>query len=204
MKKSVALAALAAVLAPGQIVAQESEYEEAAAPLPVPEQIAQALAAAPAERADDATVMGFDEDGKLVVIREGTNDLVCLADDPSQEGFNVACYHESLEPYMARGRELREEGVTGMQRMTMRWEEAEAGTLAMPEEPAMLYIVTGDAFDAAARTVTNRSERWVVYAPFATPESTGLAATPAPNGAPWLMFPGTAGAHIMITPAQEQ
>ena len=41
--------------------------------------------------------------------------------------------------------------------------------------------------------------RWVIYVPFATGESTGLPTQPSGN-APWLMFPGTAGAHIMITP----
>lgn len=202
MKRLIAVAFLTANLASAPAEAQD-EYQ-AVAPPPLPEQIAQALAAAPEERADGATIMGFDGSGKLVVIREGTNDLICLADDPAQEGFDVACYHESLEPYMARGRQLREEGVSGMQRMTMRWDEVEAGRLSMPEFPATLYSVRGDSFDAATRTVVNRYERWVVYTPFATAESTGLSATPTANGAPWIMFPGTAGAHIMISPPQPE
>lgn len=202
MKNLVTVASLAVLLSPAAAITQE-DPSYAPAP-PVPEQIAQALAAAPAERADGATVLGYDESGRLVTVRAGTNDLICLADDPAQEGFSAACYHESLDPYMARGRELREEGVTGMQRMTMRWEEAEAGRLTMPQQPASLYIVSGDSFDAATRTVANRSERWVVYTPYATAEGTGLSTTPSANGAPWLMFPGTAGAHIMISPPQEE
>jgi hypothetical protein len=202
MKRLIAVTFLAGLAAPASAVAQDPYG--AAGPPPIPEQIAQALAAAPDERADGATVMGFDEAGKLIVIRPGTNDLICIADDPAQEGFDVACYHESLEPYMARGRQLRDEGVTGMPRMTMRWEEAEAGRLAMPEFPATLYNVRGDSFDAATRTVANRYERWVVYTPFATAESTGLSATPTASGAPWLMFPGTAGAHIMISPPEPE
>jgi hypothetical protein len=39
----------------------------------------------------------------------------------------------------------------------------------------------------------------VVYIPFATPETTGIPAVPAPNQ-PWLMFPGTPKAHIMFVP----
>ena len=34
----------------------------------------------------------------------------------------------------------------------------------------------------------------------ATPESTGLSTSPGAPGAPWLMYPGTPGAHIMINP----
>jgi hypothetical protein len=41
---------------------------------------------------------------------------------------------------------------------------------------------------------------YVVYIPGATPESTGLPATPGPNS-PWLMFPGTPKAHIMFIPS---
>ena len=41
--------------------------------------------------------------------------------------------------------------------------------------------------------------RWVIYVPFATPQSTGLS-TKGSDGAPWLMSAGTAGAHIMINP----
>jgi hypothetical protein len=175
---------------------------EVAAQTPPPaQQIAQALAPAPAGDKDGATVYGFAADGSMTTLREGTNELICLADDPNREGFNVACYHTSLEPFMARGRALRAEGVTDSGELAQRrWAEADAGTLSMPETPAALYVMTGDGFDATAGTVINSFLRWVVYTPWATPETTGLPAQPAGPGAPWLMFPGTAGAHIMITP----
>jgi hypothetical protein len=127
--------------------------------------------------------------------------LICLADDPSREGWSTACYHTSLEPFMARGRALRAEGITdGSELLRRRWAEADAGTLAMPDEPATLYVLTGDGFDAASGEVANGYTRYVLYTPWATPESTGLSAQPGGPGAPWLMFPGTAGAHIMISP----
>lgn len=166
-------------------------------------QIAGALQAAPAGERDGATVLGFRADGTTTVLRQGSNNLVCLADDGSSEGWSVACYHESLEPFMARGRELRVQGVTDAGELAQRrWAEADAGTLPMPEAPATLYVLTGDGFDATSGTVANPFLRWVIYTPWATPESTGLSPQPAAGGAPWLMFPGTAGAHIMITPPQ--
>lgn len=169
---------------------------------PAPDvQIAAALQAAPEAERAGAAVLGYAADGSVTTLRRGSNSLICLADNPGQEGWSVACYHQSIEPYMARGRELRAQGVTDGQEITRRrYAEAESGDLPMPEEPAMLYVMTGDGYDAASSTVQNPFTRWVLYTPWATLESTGLPARPAAPGQPWLMFPGTPGAHIMVTP----
>jgi len=170
-----------------------------AAAAPAAEQIAAAILAAPEERRAAAGVLGYDESGKLVTLRAGKNDLLCLADDPKDDSFSVACYHKDLEPFMARGRELQAQGVTGKERQAQRNKEVEAGKVKMPREARMLYVLTGKGFDAASGQVKEAYLRWVVYVPFATPESTGLSTDPAP-GKPWLMNAGTAGAHIMISP----
>lgn len=169
---------------------------------PPADQIAAAVLAAPAEYRSGAAVLGYNAEGALVTLREGSNEMVCLADDPSKEPFSVACYHRDLEPYMARGRELVAQGVTGKERNAVRWKEIEEGKLAMPREPRTLYVLTGKGFDAGSGKVTDSYLRWVIYVPFATPESTGLSTKPSDN-APWLMFAGTAGAHIMINPRKE-
>ncbi len=72
----------------------------------------------------------------------------------------------------------------------------------MPREPRMLYVLTGSSFDAATGKVNEPYLRWVIYTPYATAESTGLSTKSAP-GAPWLMYPGTPGAHIMISPPRK-
>jgi hypothetical protein len=168
-------------------------------------QIAAAVKAAPAEFQAGASVLGFAPDGQVVSIREGSNDLVCIADDPTREGWSVACYHASLEPFMTMGRELRAQGITdGGELAQRRWDAADAGTLAMPEAPAALYVLNGEAFDPATGEITSPYLRWVIYTPWATTESTGLASQPEMPGQPWLMFPGTAGAHIMISPPQTE
>lgn len=175
----------------------------AAAVVPAPEtQIAAAVLAAPAELRGDAAVLGYNQQGELVRLREGNNELICLANDPSQTRFSVACYHRDLEPYMARGRELAAQKVTGQARNNTRWKEVAEGKLSMPREPRTLYVLTGTGFDASSGKVTDAYLRWVIYVPFATPESTGLS-TKASDNAPWLMFPGTAGAHIMINPPKK-
>ena len=163
--------------------------------------MAAALLAAPEDQRSQASVLGYDPSGKLVRLRRGENELICLADDPEESGLSVACYHESLEPYMARGRELRSQGISdATARNEIRWREATEGTLAMPDAPATLYVLTGSGFDGETREVQDAYLRFVVYVPWATVESTGLPSQPLSPGSPWLMYPGTAGAHIMISP----
>ncbi len=158
-----------------------------------------ALRAAPDDLREGATVLSADGGRTL---KAGTNDLICLAPDPAAEAFSTSCYHDSLEPYMARGRALAREGIADPnERYRIRWEEADAGTLAMPEEPATLYVLSGpkSVWTPATGAVEGASLRWVLYTPWATAESTGLSEVPV-AGAPWLMFGGTAGAHVMIVP----
>lgn len=163
-------------------------------------QIAQAVKAAPEDRRAGAQVLGWDASGALNVIRQGNNELVCLADNPRVEGFNVACYHKDLDAFMARGRELTAKGITEEKvRDGTRWKEIEAGTLKMAREPRTLFVLTGKSYDAATGTIEGEYLRWVIYVPFATGASTGLPLKGGP-GVPWLMDPGTAGAHIMISP----
>jgi len=165
-------------------------------------QIAGAVLAAPAELRDGAAVLGYDAQGGRVMIREGKNEMICLASDPTKTAFNVACYHKDLEPFMARGRELLAQKITGPKRNEIRFKEVEEGKVPMPKAPRTLYVLTGKSFDAATGTVQDAYLRWVIYVPFATAESTGLS-TKGSDGAPWLMSPGTAGAHIMINPPKK-
>jgi hypothetical protein len=163
-------------------------------------QIAVAVLAAPSELREGAAVLGYNSKGELVTLREGKNELICLATDPTKAAVSVACYHKELEPYMARGRELLAQKVTGQARNDIRWKEVADGKLKLPREPRTLYVLSGSGF--ADGKVIDPYLRWVIYVPYATPASTGLS-TKASDGAPWLMSAGTAGAHIMINPAKK-
>ena len=169
---------------------------------PTAEQIEAAVLAAPEGRRGDAAVLGYDARGVLGTLRKGGGDLICLADDPRKDGFSAACYHKDLEAFMARGRELSAQGLKGRKRHEARWQEIDDGKLSMPGGARTLYVLSGKSFDAGGGTVTDPYLRWVVYIPNATPESTGLSTEP--GTAPWLMFPGTPGAHIMISPPKGQ
>ncbi len=173
----------------------------ACAQIPNPDhQIAGALLAAPDSARANATVLGFDSGNNWVTLRVGDGALVCLADNPEKDGFSTACYHQDLDEYMARGRQLRADGITGGDNLSVRIQEIEAGDLSMPEKATMLYVFSGDSFDADSGHVEAGYLRYNIYMPYATEESTGLSTQPSGPGAPWLMAAGTPRAHVMILP----
>lgn len=165
-------------------------------------QIKIAVLAAPREHRENATVMGYSQDGSLVVLRKGSNGMICLADDPAQKGVSVSCYHQDLDPFMARGRELKKEGKSFKEIFDLREEEVKAGKLKMPAQPATLYVYTGseEKYNTETGDFEDGYLRYVVYIPYATSESTGLPLKPDFAGQPWIMDPGTHRAHIMISP----
>ncbi len=164
-------------------------------------QIKTALLAASPQWRDGATVLGYDEKGELVTLRQGTNHQICLADDPKVKGFSAACYHKDLEPFMARGRELRKEGKNAKQTFDIREAEVKSGKLRMPAGPTTLAVYAADDKDYNPQTGEVKGKlRYVIYIPYATPESTGLPLKPEIPGGPWIMDPGTHRAHIMLNP----
>lgn len=169
----------------------------AAAPPPA-EQIAAAVLPLPEKMRAAARVLGYNAAGKLVELRAGAGGMTCLADAPGDQRFHVACYANGMEPFMARGRELREQGVKGDDVDSARFKEVRTGKLKVPATASALYSLTGKAsdWDAATGKLANASRLFVVYVPGATPETTGLSAIPQKDG-PWLMHPGTPKAHIM-------
>ncbi|EAZ79562.1 hypothetical protein [Algoriphagus machipongonensis] len=165
-------------------------------------QIKTAILAAPEEKREGAMVYGYDSNGEFTVLKNGSNEMICIADNPETEGFSVAAYPKDLEAFMARGRELKKEGKSFQEIFDTREAEAKSGTLKMPEEGATLYVLTAEKedFNATTGDVSNTYLRYVVYIPWSTPETTGLPLKPSAPGMPWIMDPGTHRAHIMITP----
>lgn len=164
--------------------------------------LATALMAAPAESREGCTVIGYNMAGEFITFKEGTNEFICIADNPTQDGFSAACYHKSLEPFMARGRELKAEGKSHQEKFDIREQEAKSGELQMGDPGATLhvYYAAKPMYNPETNEVQNAQYRYVVYMPWATSESTGLPASPVAPNHPWIMFPGTHAAHIMITP----
>jgi hypothetical protein len=166
--------------------------------------ITTALMAAPEESREGAKVIGYNMAGEFVTLKEGTNEFICLADNPKKDGFSAACYHQDLEPFMARGRALKAEGKNANEVFDIREEEVKAGKLSMGETGKTLHIYFGKDTDYNPETgeVKGAKYRYVVYMPFATAASTGLPESPIAPNHPWIMNPGTHRAHIMISPLE--
>lgn len=147
---------------------------------------------------DEAKVYGYDADGNFTVLRAGSNQYICLADNPNQDGFQVAAYHKDLDEFMARGRELKKQGKNFKEIFDIREEEVKNGSLKMPYGSTL--IVLRGTVNETTKAIEDEKVRYVVYTPFATTESTGLPTKPRAGGHAWIMNPGTHRAHIMITP----
>ncbi len=168
------------------------------------QQIASAILAAPYEAREGAMIYGYNESGEMIVLREGSNNIICIADNPNKDGFEVVSYHSSLEPYMSRGRTLKNDGKSSKEKGEIRESEAKSGVLTMPENPATLHIYYGKNgfYNIDSSRIENAKYRYVVYIPYATQETTGLSLKPNAPNHPWLMFPGKYNAHIMISPKE--
>lgn len=164
--------------------------------------ITTALQAVAKDKRDSCTVKGYNLKGEFVTYKMGTNEIICLADDPRKDGFSAASYHESLEPFMARGRALKKEGKDGRKIFEIREREIKSGELKMGDAGSTLHVYYGPKakYNAETGTVPEAAHRFVVYLPFATSESTGLPEMPEEPNHPWIMDPGTHKAHVMIIP----
>src|SRR5437868_7872101 len=153
-----AVAILAGMVSP--LAAQTSTPSPAPAPRPAPiefppaaQQIAASVLPLPESMRDAARVWGYAQDGAFVELRPGSGAMTCIADDPRDNRFHVACYHNSMEPFMARGRELRAQGVRAGAVDSIRKADVVAGRIHMPSS-ASLYSLTGPAgsYDPATNT----------------------------------------------------
>lgn len=184
------------------VVTAVSLHAQAPAPPPPPaaQQIAAAVLPLPEAMRAGARVWGYAPDGRFIELRAGTGSMTCIADNPRDDQFHAACYHNSMEPYMARGRELRTEGLRANAVDSTRRADVASGRIRMPSV-ASLFSLTGPiaSYNAQTNTLSGARPLYVLYVPFATAESTGMPTTPVRNQ-PWLMHAGLPGAHVMFAP----
>jgi hypothetical protein len=195
------------LIAQGSSAAAPAAARPALVVLPAEQQIAAALLPLPDSLRPGTRVWGYSPEGRFVELRPGSGSMTCIADDPGDNAagtrgnrFHVACYASTMEPFMARGRELRAQGKDEISVDTLRKADVRDGRIHLPSA-AMLYSLTGQYsnYNPATNTITGARPLFVVYVPFATGPQLGLSAIPS-RGTPWIMHPGEAGAHIMFTP----
>jgi hypothetical protein len=187
MKPIMTLAAAAMLTAPFAGAAMAQSTMSAA------DQIAQAVSAAPESLRAGATVVNYDAKGDPVVLRQGTNGVVCT---PDQGGtaYSVNCYgsvlraqHDLQAKEKAEGKDAKTIGADVQAALA-------SGKLPKPATGTTMYMMMGKT-QASARGM------WVVLVPGMTAEQTGLPVQPTAAGTPWLMRAGTPAAHIHIPQA---
>src|SRR5579885_1135456 len=153
------------------------------------EKIARALAAAPRQMREGATVIQWKADGTYETLKKGSNRLVCYdRSEPGRQPFAVQCTSIGNLERVAQNRKF--EAIADREARKKALDAAEAdGTRVKPEFGSVWYDMNGPDQEHARIHVT-------IAVPGATSQSTGLPDNPK-NGGAWIMNAGTTTAHIM-------
>jgi hypothetical protein len=154
------------------------------------ESIERALAAAPRQMHDGATVIQWKADGTYDTLKKGTNRLVCYdrSGEPGRQPFAVQCSSVGNLDRIAQNRKF--EAMTDKAEKQAALDKAEAdGSRVKPEYGSVWYDMNGADQAHAHIHVT-------IAVPGATSQSTGLPDNPKQGGV-WIMNAGTSTAHIM-------
>jgi hypothetical protein len=154
------------------------------------EVIERALAAAPRQMRDGATVIKWNADYTYETLKKGTNRLLCYdrSGEPGRQPFAVQCTSIANLDRVAQNRKF--EAMSDMAARRAALDAAEAdGTRVKPEYGSVWYDMNGPDQAHARIHVT-------IAVPGATTKSTGLPDDPKEGGV-WIMNAGTTTAHIM-------
>lgn len=171
-------ALLLALLPAGSLAQEEMEFES-------PERaklIESAMSAAPASISAEATVM----DWEFNVLREGTNGWTCLPDNADTPGTDPWCVNAPwlnfLEAYVAKEEPTyRQVGIAYM---------LQGDTPVSNTDPFATQKTTEEDW------VEDLGAHLMVLVP--DPEVFANLSTDPNHGGPWIMWPNTPYAHIMI------
>ena len=154
------------------------------------QELESALAAAPPNMKEMATVIKWKPDFTYDTLRKGGNSLVCydLSGYPTHQPFTSEC--TSLKNLDRVAQNLKFEAIADKAARDKAFDDAEkGGTRVKPEFGSVWIHVMGSDKDHARRHTT-------IAVPGATAQSLGLPDNGKQGGA-WIMNAGTSTAHIM-------
>ena len=149
-----------------------------------------ALAAAPPQMREGATIIKWKPDFTYETVRKGTNRLVCYdrSGEPGRQPFAVQCTSIGNLDRVAQNRKF--DMITDKAAKQAAIDAAEMnGTRVKPEYGSVFYMMNGPDMEHARPHTT-------IALPGATTQSTGLPDNPKQGGA-WIMNAGTTTAHLM-------
>ena len=167
-----------------------SAFAQAPAPAADPA-FEKALAPAPRNLREGATIVKWKPDFTYEVLRKGTNRLVCYdhSGEAGEQPFAVQC--TSIANLDRVAQNFKFEAIADADKRREAFEQAEKdGTRVKPEFGSVWYSMNGKDQATARLHVT-------VAVPGATAQSLGLPDN-GKMGLVWVMNPGTTTAHLMI------
>ena len=152
--------------------------------------IDKALAPAPRNLKDGATVIKWKADNTYETVKKGTNRLVCYdrAADPGKQPFSVQCTSIANLDRVAQNRKFEAIADPAARKSAM--EEAEKNGTRVKPEFGSVWLTMQGADREHARIHTT------VAVPGATAQSMGLPDNNKQGGI-WIMDAGTTTAHLM-------
>jgi len=145
-----------------------------------------AESAAPPALAAGATIYGFDESGMMMTVREGKNGWWCMADNPTSPGPDPMCGDANA----------------------LEWAQAWMGKTDPPAgKVGFMYMLAGGSDGSNTdpyATAPDAGNHWVETGPHvmvlnATTMMAGYPDAADPDTSkPYIMWPGTPYAHLMI------
>jgi hypothetical protein len=153
--------------------------------------IERALAAAPRQMREGATVVKWKPDHTYETLKKGTNRMVCYdrSGEPGRQPFAVQCTSLGNLDRVAQNRKF--EAIADKAQRQAAIEGAEKDGTRVKPEYGSVWLTMNGADQATARIHTT------IAVPGATTQTTGLPEAGSQGGA-WIMNAGTTTAHIMV------
>jgi len=169
---------------------------------PAAQQIAAAVLPLPLVMREHSTIIGYAPDLSLITLRQGSNGMVCTADRPGDDDFDVRCYHESFMAVVSRMRDLYFQGKSQDEVYRTIDSEIKAKKLGIPDHPTAGYRMLGPitAYHQETNTVDKEIESWQsVHFPYKTAAEIGFPEEgEVDRSVPYVMTSGTFWSHVMI------
>ena len=156
--------------------------------------IARATLPLPEDLRADALIYVYDEKGDRKILRPGSNMVECMPKDPT-DGF-TRCYNKITADRRDFQAKLKASKMSDQEITAAMAQATKEGKI----KPAPFGVINYRYSDDDKRIKL----LWIMSVPNATPEMTGVStvaqrdAALKGHGLPWMMLPGTPGAHIMI------
>jgi hypothetical protein len=183
------------------VIGATTSFAQGYGTLTTEQQMAAAVLPLPAVLRDQASVILFDKHEAPVIVRKGTNDMVCML-IPSSSEFDARCYHNSFVTVFLRGRELSKSGMKSEDVEKSIDNEIQHKSLNLPDHPTAGYRMLGSisAYDQKTNTAGNAIESWQsIHFPYKTAKEIGLPVEgEVPRTVPYVMASGTYWSHVMI------